>query len=106
MRSGLSTVTRKCATSGHCSRPRVIIAPRPPRVPFDGLRMCSGSAGGHVLREAIRSAESAKVDYDLRPGGDIMTEAILLTSSDLMPLRRDLAAMDGALRAVEEAVVA
>jgi alanine dehydrogenase len=35
-----------------------------------------------------------------------MTEAILLTSSDMMPLREDLVAMDGALKAVEDAVVA
>jgi alanine dehydrogenase len=35
-----------------------------------------------------------------------MAEAILLTSSDLMPLRTDLDAMEGALAAVEAAVVA
>src|SRR6266542_3825649 len=35
-----------------------------------------------------------------------MAEAIMLTSADLMPLREDLRAMDGALKAVEEAVVA
>jgi ornithine cyclodeaminase/alanine dehydrogenase-like protein (mu-crystallin family) len=35
-----------------------------------------------------------------------MSQAVLLTSSDLMPLREDLAAMKGALAAVEAAVVA
>jgi ornithine cyclodeaminase/alanine dehydrogenase-like protein (mu-crystallin family) len=35
-----------------------------------------------------------------------MTEAMILTSSDMMPLRDDLAAMDGALNAVEAAVLA
>lgn len=33
-----------------------------------------------------------------------MSEAILLTASDLMPLRSDLSSMDGALQAVEQAV--
>lgn len=35
-----------------------------------------------------------------------MAEALLLTSSDLRPLRDDPVAMDGALKAVEEAIVA
>jgi ornithine cyclodeaminase/alanine dehydrogenase-like protein (mu-crystallin family) len=34
-----------------------------------------------------------------------MTEAILLTNSDFQPLRNDLEAMDGALKAVEDAIV-
>ena len=34
-----------------------------------------------------------------------MTEAILLTNSDFQPLRNDLEAMDGALQAVEDAVI-
>jgi alanine dehydrogenase len=34
-----------------------------------------------------------------------MTEAIILTSSDLMPIREDLESMDGALAAVETAIV-
>jgi alanine dehydrogenase len=41
-----------------------------------------------------------------RPEVELMREALLLTNSDFQPLRNDLAAMDGAIKAVEDALVA
>jgi ornithine cyclodeaminase/alanine dehydrogenase-like protein (mu-crystallin family) len=41
-----------------------------------------------------------------RPEVEVMTEALLLTNSDFQPLRNELSAMDGALKAVEDAIVA
>jgi alanine dehydrogenase len=41
-----------------------------------------------------------------RPEVELMREALVLTNSDFQPLRNDLAAMNGAIKAVEDALVA